>query len=419
MADPYLFSRYIIERVDEICSRSEEYEWAKNDPYFRFSHVPLFPNYGFILNGPYVKEREEEITQVVKNDMLGHLYDLKRTLKEQNIDMAYMKNDFGTYSIQYAKNLYGNKLHRIDGVIDPADIHRELRSTTRPFAIVINDYFERIASDIIEKFREKELELIRSNDCMSVITMDDYLRYVKGQLEKENIEFEWSRDSLNADRYRLKSIKRIGCRPVGYITYVNAYLAMECSVGPKKHADEIVKFIINKINEEEKKEMHTILDASNVKVNIGNRVYTPGSVQINSEPKLVGPSETTYTIEVNTTRDRCERKPTIDYSMLASNMDKRRIPEIKKVHFNDPVTVVLWADNTKTIVRCENEEFDPEKGLAMAIAKKALGNTSKYFDTFKKHKKEYAPKKTEKIVSNIIETNEEDDYKLEPNGDDE
>lgn len=58
---------------------------------------------------------------------------------------------------------------------------------------------------------------------------------------------------------------------------------------------------------------------------------------------------------------------------------------IKKVIFNDPVTVVLWTDGTKTVVRTQNgEKFDPEKGLAMAIAKKILGNTGKYYNVFKK-----------------------------------
>lgn len=59
--------------------------------------------------------------------------------------------------------------------------------------------------------------------------------------------------------------------------------------------------------------------------------------------------------------------------------------KIKKVHFSGPVTVVLWEDGTKTTVRCqEGDIFDPEKGLAMAIAKKALGNTCKWYDEFHK-----------------------------------
>ena len=40
---------------------------------------------------------------------------------------------------------------------------------------------------------------------------------------------------------------------------------------------------------------------------------------------------------------------------------------IKKVIFNDPATIVLWSDGTKTVVKAEGEPFDPEKGLAMAI----------------------------------------------------
>ena len=57
---------------------------------------------------------------------------------------------------------------------------------------------------------------------------------------------------------------------------------------------------------------------------------------------------------------------------------------IKNVIFNDPATIVFWNDGTKTVVKAENETFDPEKGLAMAIAKKSLGNRGNYYDEFKK-----------------------------------
>lgn len=43
------------------------------------------------------------------------------------------------------------------------------------------------------------------------------------------------------------------------------------------------------------------------------------------------------------------------------------------------------SDNTKTIVKAENETFDPEKGLAMAITKKALGNEGNYYNELKKY----------------------------------
>lgn len=67
------------------------------------------------------------------------------------------------------------------------------------------------------------------------------------------------------------------------------------------------------------------------------------------------------------------------------SMHERKVPEIKRVIFNDPATIVFWSDNTKTIVKAENETFDAEKGLAMAIAKKALGNEGNYYNELKKH----------------------------------
>lgn len=57
---------------------------------------------------------------------------------------------------------------------------------------------------------------------------------------------------------------------------------------------------------------------------------------------------------------------------------------IGDVIFNNPAIIVFWTDGTKTVVKADNEEFDPEKGLAMAIAKKALGNKHDYYETFKK-----------------------------------
>lgn len=67
------------------------------------------------------------------------------------------------------------------------------------------------------------------------------------------------------------------------------------------------------------------------------------------------------------------------------NAERKTDMRIKKVYFNDPVTVVLWENGTKSIVRtCAGDIYDPEKGLAMAIAKKALGNQGNYYEVFKK-----------------------------------
>lgn len=58
--------------------------------------------------------------------------------------------------------------------------------------------------------------------------------------------------------------------------------------------------------------------------------------------------------------------------------------EIKNVIFHDPATIVYWSDGEKTVVKAEGESFDPEKGLAMAISKKVLGNKGNYYNEFKK-----------------------------------
>ena len=57
---------------------------------------------------------------------------------------------------------------------------------------------------------------------------------------------------------------------------------------------------------------------------------------------------------------------------------------IRKVIFNDPATIIFWNDGTKTVVKADGEAFDPEKGMAMAISKKMLGNEGNYYDVFKK-----------------------------------
>lgn len=52
--------------------------------------------------------------------------------------------------------------------------------------------------------------------------------------------------------------------------------------------------------------------------------------------------------------------------------------------FNPPATIVYWEDGTKTVVKAIDEKFDPEKGLAMAFTKKALGNQGNYYNQLKK-----------------------------------
>lgn len=86
---------------------------------------------------------------------------------------------------------------------------------------------------------------------------------------------------------------------------------------------------------------------------------------------------------LSTNKETAERS---DYMLY---YDIRRF--IKKVKFNPPATIVFWTDNTKTVVKCKGEDYDPEKGLAMCISKKVLGDKGNYYEVFKK----WLPKKEE------------------------
>jgi len=90
-----------------------------------------------------------------------------------------------------------------------------------------------------------------------------------------------------------------------------------------------------------------------------------------------------------------EYRPKVNYSDARMVGGRRRIifnPKyyldaiIKKVIFNPPATIVLWADGfPKTVVKCQpGDTYDREKGLAMCIAKRMTGNRSSYCDVFKK-----------------------------------
>lgn len=79
---------------------------------------------------------------------------------------------------------------------------------------------------------------------------------------------------------------------------------------------------------------------------------------------------------------------------LCQNYKEMSFPLIKKVIFNKPATIVIWADGSKTVVKCQKdkngryEKYDKEKGLALCYMKKALGNKYDYYG----------------VIKNIIET---------------
>lgn len=74
-----------------------------------------------------------------------------------------------------------------------------------------------------------------------------------------------------------------------------------------------------------------------------------------------------------------------DYLLGGTTLFLRDIKaNISNVVFSGPATVVMWSYGTKTVVKCgDGDTVDHEKVLALAIAKKALGNKGNYCNVFR------------------------------------
>lgn len=86
---------------------------------------------------------------------------------------------------------------------------------------------------------------------------------------------------------------------------------------------------------------------------------------------------------------------------LSNNMNNSKFA-IKEVKFNGPATIVFWKDGTKTVVKCgPHDKIDYEKGLAMAITKRALGDNGHYYETIKKYAGEEMTKAENQVHDDI------------------
>lgn len=116
---------------------------------------------------------------------------------------------------------------------------------------------------------------------------------------------------------------------------------------------------------------------------------------------LLGPTEIFYNLLNEMIEVKTERMNINDdeITYIKEALNRKKSP-IENVIFNDPATIVFWADGTKTVVKAHDEKYDPEKGLAMAIAKKHLGNQGNYYNTFSK----WLPNETdEEIIAKLKE----------------
>ncbi len=79
------------------------------------------------------------------------------------------------------------------------------------------------------------------------------------------------------------------------------------------------------------------------------------------------------------------RKDTFGGTSIEPRCNIFCVPEIHKVIYSPPATIIIWADKTKTVVKCsDGDEYSRTTGLALCIIKKVYG-PKKYREILKKH----------------------------------
>lgn len=202
-------------------------------------------------------------------------------------------------------------------------------------------------SDDWDKLEKEFIDYLRRNGNMSALSIEAIKKDIRAALSqygyikdihiehctppKTSIEFTYTyKDTWNITKNISEALSAI--------TYVE---------------DAVLTFDAHQIN------------AINIKFNINMSIF-------NKERKNNMPPRTDYS-GYFATADNMHKPPESIADMMAKFFTGPSI-RIKQVMFNGPATIVYWSDNTKTIVKCmEDEEFDPEKGLAMAICKRLYG----------------------------------------------
>ena len=124
-----------------------------------------------------------------------------------------------------------------------------------------------------------------------------------------------------------------------------------------------------------------------ISTGISDRVsvkFTPADIIVND---MMKDNEFVYSEGRLYANSTTINKITMDVLKLITETEKKErekimskrvtIADVKKVIINDPATIVLWKDGTKTVVKCmEGDTFDPEKGVAMALVKKMFEDSS-------------------------------------------
>jgi hypothetical protein len=169
----------------------------------------------------------------------------------------------------------------------------------------------------------------------------------------------------------LKQLKRYQ-----YITTSNPYWDKQFAEYIQNDVS-ITQRIYNKIRKD-------LFNVKNVYVVVGDSVYPADDMDMPITDDRFQRAHISVTMNPYTKRSLS--------SLMKPSIKIAEIPTITNVIYNDPATIVMWSDGTKTVVRADGEKYDPEKGLAMAMCKKHAGNKRDYYHTFL-HWLKKAPKK--------------------------
>lgn len=149
-----------------------------------------------------------------------------------------------------------------------------------------------------------------------------------------------------------------------------------------------------------------MFDTEDIFVTVNGKSYRTTCGCYHYTPDEIGP-----TLEIETVIHPSYEVTNPETSTLIANVHADihldTIPEIVDVIFKDPATIVFWSDNTKTVVKTQDgDSYDPEKGMAMAVCKKLIGDNKRdYYHIFlhylkKYNKQQFQADQVENIISN-------------------
>lgn len=79
-----------------------------------------------------------------------------------------------------------------------------------------------------------------------------------------------------------------------------------------------------------------------------------------------------------------------------------------RVIYNPPATIAIWADGSKTVVKCDEDDvYDPKYGLALCYMKKALGSSRAFNDALRAGREEEVRKflKEHRYIECLLDDN--------------